>query len=152
MKRIVERLLKEHLQNEMYFTQHIFDRLEDRLNMFRKEEISADDRREISQYLRNLKMLSFDPDYSFGIKIADLDINPRSPLYYKVGNRAYYRIDDFLGRDSTGNQIWVIVRNDNATTIMLRKDIQPTYKMNVDYIIDNKRQIPEFINKKLIKI
>jgi hypothetical protein len=132
--KIYEGILKEFLQKEAHFTQHIFDRLEDRLDQFYDEEISSDKRREITRLLNNLRLMDFHPNHSFALKVADLEIN------------------DFMGRDSTGNQIWMIIRDNRATTIMLRKDIQPSHKLNVDYIINDKGELPNYIKKGLIKI
>jgi hypothetical protein len=150
--KIYEGILKEFLQKEAHFTQHIFDRLEDRLDQFYDEEISSDKRREITRLLNNLRLMDFHPNHSFALKVADLEINRDSELYVNVRGREYYRVDDFMGRDSTGNQIWMIIRDNRATTIMLRKDIQPSHKLNVDYIINDKGELPNYIKKGLIKI
>lgn len=152
MKNIIEKLLKEHLQNEMYFSQHIYDRLEDRLHQFYDDEISPDKKREISRTLDNLRMMDFDPNYSFALRLAVLDINRDSDIYVNVNGREYYRVDDFMGKDSTGNEIWVIIRENEGKTIMLRKDIQPKHKLNVNYIINDKTELPNYIKKGLIKI
>jgi hypothetical protein len=95
--------------------------------------------------------LNFNQQKSFAIKLADLEINRDSNMYTRVGNREYYTIHDFLGRDSTGNEIWTIIRNNKAITVMLRKDIQPIEKLRVDYVVNDIGELQKLLSNNLVK-
>jgi hypothetical protein len=77
--------------------------------------------------------------------IGSFKPNPNSNFYVKTNDgRGYYSIiDDAVIHDSTGDQFWVIVRENKATTVMLRKSIQTSdtehnkVKLNVDEVITN---------------
>ena len=146
----IKKLLRESLLTEMSDSYHLLKRLNGRLNVLGDDEFSSYDRSILNRYLESLFRLDFSSKYSFAIKLIDLTINPQSDLYYRVGNREYYRIDDFLGRDSTGNEIWLIIRNNKTTTIMLRKDIQPYNNLRVDFVVKNISDLKNLINKGLV--
>lgn len=146
----IKRLLREGLIKEMSGSHHLFDRLYDRLDTLSDTEFPSNDRDNLNRYLEILFKLDFNPNDSFAIKLIDLNIDPVSDLYYRVGSREYYRIDDFMGRDSTGNEIWLIVRNNKATTIMLRKDIQPYSNLRVDSVVRNISDLQRLISKGLV--
>ena len=137
MNEYIKILVREHLLDESAQSEHLFNRLKGRIDMLSDVEITSRSKSHLTRYLDILLKLDFNPRQSFAIKVLDLDVNPDSKLYVNVNGREYYRLNDFMGRDSTGDQIWVIVRNNRAITIMLRKHIQPEYKLGVDTVVKN---------------
>ena len=138
------------LITEVVESNHIIDRLKSRVDALSFAEISNLKKEYLSKYLDIVKSLEYDPKYSFAIKIIDLEINQESNFYVNINGREYYRINDFLGKDSTGNQIWVIIRNNKLMTTMLRKNIQPTDNLRVDYILKNIDDLQKMLYKKLV--
>ena len=53
--------------------------------------------------------MKLDTKKSYGIKLCDFEVSKESKLYHNVKGREYVRIADFMGNDSTGNEIWVVV-------------------------------------------
>tara|TARA_R110000772_G_scaffold17946_3_gene49940 strand:+ start:106889 stop:107344 length:456 start_codon:yes stop_codon:yes gene_type:complete len=151
MNEYIKILLREHLLGESAQSEHLFNRLKGRIDMLSDEEITSRSKSHLTRYLDILLKLDFNPRQSFAVKVLDLDINPDSKLYVNVNGREYYRLNDFMGRDSTGDQIWVIVRNNRAITIMLRKHIQPEYKLGVDLVVKNIDDLQQLIRKNIVK-
>tara|TARA_R110000772_G_scaffold191402_1_gene302372 strand:- start:108 stop:575 length:468 start_codon:yes stop_codon:yes gene_type:complete len=150
MNEYIKKLLRESLMSEFYYTDHLFDRLKDRVSELSSTEISDQAKNLLDRYLNTLTNLDFKEDESFAIKLLSISPNKNSPLYVNIGGRPYYRINDFMGVDSTGNEIWVTIRNNKATTIMLRKSIQPTYNLNVDHVIKHFGELKTAIRKGLV--
>lgn len=150
MKNLIKKLLNENL-NEFAQSEHIFNRLNGRLGELTDDEISRIDIDLLNRYMSILRELNFEPTLSFGLRLIELDINPKSQLYYQIRDRGYYRIDDFMGFDSTGDEIWLIIRNNKAVTIMLRKSIQPESNLNVDYVIRSIGELQKAIERGLVK-
>jgi hypothetical protein len=144
-------MLSEGLMNETKVSAHLFDRLKERMSDFSDEDISSQEKGFLDQYLSILLNIDFDRNKSFAIKVLDLNVNKGSKHFRGVKGRNYYSINDFLGRDSTGNQIWVIVRRNTAITIMLRKDIQPVEKLRVDYVVNDISDLQKLIKNNLAK-
>jgi len=147
----IKQLLREGLINETTVSYHLFDRLKDRLSKLTNFEISDTARMYLDKYLEIITRLNFKLDSSFAIKLADLDINEKSRMYLNINGREYYRINDFLGYDSTGNEIWAIIRNNNIITVMLRKDIQPLAKLGVEYVVNGIGDLQKLIQNNLVK-
>lgn len=143
--------LYNSLITEATETNHLFGRLKGRIDTLSDAEITNSKKRFLDKYLDIVKRLNYNPSDSFAIKVIDLEINPESKLYINVRGREYYRINDFLGRDSTGNQIWIIIRNNKLTTAMLRKDIQPVSKLRVDYVVHNIDDLQKLLANNIIK-
>ncbi len=118
--------------NEALKSSHIKDRLVSRIKKFNDVDIS--NKKEILDNIEKVFNHKFDKK-DYAIRVGVIDINIKSKYYYTKGDKKYYRIFDFLGKDSTGNEIWLIVRSNRLITVMLRKDIQPYSKMRVDNII-----------------
>ena len=70
------------------------------------------------------------------VLLGSFKVNPKSPLYYKVDGREYYRINDISRKDSTGDQFWAIIRDNKVVTVMLRKKIQ-SQKENIEHMKNN---------------
>jgi hypothetical protein len=139
------------LITEVIETAHLFDRLKERLGNLSEIEISSMDRTHLERYIEIISKMNFSPRHSFAIKLMDLYIDPQSSLYVKVGGREYYTMDDFLGRDSTGNEIWCVIRNNRIITIMLRKSIQPIAKLRTDYVVNSVGELQELISNNLAR-
>lgn len=137
---------------EVETSKHFFDRIEQRIYGL-SDDLSSNEMRGILHNLNLLKDYTF-PSGSFAIRIGRFKPNPESDLYVSVGNdnRGYYQIiDDGVLSDSTGNEIWAVVRDNKVTTVMLRKSIQTkdishnNDRMDVDNSIYN---LSKFINKR----
>lgn len=132
------RLLSEALD-----TQHLADRLVGRLNKMSDQDMPLKTRQRILGNLDLVKQQNFPMNKSFAILLGSFKINPESELYININGREYYRIIDLFGKDSTGDQIWAVVRNNTIVTLMLRKRIQsesPEFvqeKVRVDHAIFN---------------
>ena len=115
---------------------HLTERFENRINRMPVDAMSSKVKEEIADNLSKVILSELDSSKSYGFKLCDLDVNEKSDLCISIKGRKYIRINDFMGRDSTGNQIWAIVRDNQIKTIMLRKAIQPLAKLNVTDIIN----------------
>jgi len=108
-----------------------------------EEDININTRNRILNNLQTVKNHTFPKNESFAILLGGFKINPESELYKNVKGREYYSIVDLFGNDSTGDQIWVVVRQDAIVTLMLRKRIQSESigfveeKVRVDHAIFN---------------
>lgn len=123
---------------------HFFERVKQRIHGL-SDDISRGEMANILRNIESLKETEF-PKGSFAIRLGNFRPDPESPLYVSVGRdgRGYYRImDDEVLTDSTGDEIWAVVRDNTVTTIMLRKRIQTkdithnNDKMDVDNSIYN---------------
>lgn len=131
---------------------HFFDRIQQRIDGM-KDDLSSG---EMSGILNNLALLrdyEF-PSGSYAVRVGTFYPKPESDLYVSVGrdNRGYYQIiDDAVLTDSTGDEIWAVVRDNKVTTVMLRKRIQTkdvehnNMRMDVDQSIYN---LDKFIKSK----
>jgi len=132
---------KNTILKEAYKTSHEVGRIKSRFSVLAPTDLDDTDKFNIIKNLNLLDTIKFEPTKSYGIKLGGFKINPQSKYYLKIGDREYYRINNELLKDSTGNEFWVIVRNDRVTTFMLRKDIQSRdegnliEKLRVDKII-----------------
>lgn len=133
--------LTESIVVEADVTQHLIDRFNGRITSIPSDAIQNKIKRQIMKNLKKVKDFKFDPYKSYGIRLAELQINKDSKMFYEIGGREYYRIDDFLGKDSTGDEIWVVVRNNKIGTIMLRKSIQPIAKLRVDSVLYSTKEL-----------
>ena len=121
-------------------SEHLTQRFEGRINQMPSNAIPNKIKRQIFKNLKRVENIDFG-NKSYGIRLAELQINPNSEMFLDIKGRKYYRINDFLGKDSTGNEIWVIIRRNKIGTIMLRKDIQPLEKLRVDKVIKNVKEL-----------
>jgi len=152
MKSFIKNILRKAL-NEVYFLGHSTDRIKERLNVFSEIDFPIGVKREVNKNLSLLDGYDFPKDKSYGVMLGNFNPNPKSEYYIEVEKgRGYYRLeDDKIIHDSTGDQFWVVIRNNEATTFMLRKAIQtqdPEHnkeKLRVDEVIKN---LENFINKR----
>lgn len=152
MKGFIKKLLRESLINEVYFMQHSNDRIKERIKIFSDDDIPASVKHHIYDNIDILHDIDLNPKKSYGVMIGSFNPDKDSPHYVGVRGRGYYSIiDDTVISDSTGNQFWVIVRGNKATTVMLRKEIQTKdvehnkQKLNVDVII---KDLPKFYKER----
>lgn len=133
------------MKPKLEISKHQLQRIKERFDVFTIDDISFNCKRHINDTLSLLNSFSFPPNKSFGIMLGEFTPNKKSKFYKNVGgNRHYYSIiDDVIIADSTGDQFWVIVRNNKITTFMLRKSIQTKdlahnlEKLRVDVVIKN---------------
>jgi len=100
-------------------------------------DLKPQERQKLLQNLEKVKAQNFPTNKSYAIMLGRFTPNPQSPLYMEYGGQGYYRIMAF-SKDSTGDQIWVVIRNNNTTTLMLRKSGQDPNikgKLDVDVVI-----------------
>jgi len=132
---------KNIILKEVANTNHEIERLKSRFSVFTPEDLSNADKVKILRNISLLNSLELNPRESYGVRLGDFQINPNSKYYFKIGDREYYRLNNELVKDSTGNEFWVIVRNNRITTFMLRKEVQSNSesylkeKLRVDNVI-----------------
>lgn len=102
-------------------TTHFKQRLKNRLNSI---DLPSKDIIRINSQLKQINRTRFPKDESFAIRLIRFNPDPNSSAYYEKNGRAYYKVVDERGRDSTGNELWIVIRNNNIVTFMLRKSIQ----------------------------
>jgi hypothetical protein len=153
MKKLIKKLLRESLANvdEIYFMRHSNDRIKERINVFTDKDIPNNVKSKILSNIDLLDSVNLNPNKDYGVMLGSFKPNKESEHYIDVNGRGYYRImDDTVIHDSTGDQFWVVVRENKATTVMLRKAIQTRdvnhnkEKLRVDVII---KDLPNYLNK-----
>lgn len=137
---------------EIYFMKHSNDRIKERINVFSDTDIAPNVKNQILSNIDLLETIDLNPKKSYGIMLGSFLPNSKSPYYFDVNGRGYYQImDDAVIHDSTGNQFWVVVRENKATTVMLRKEIQTRdvnhnkEKLRVDEII---KDLPSYLKSR----
>lgn len=119
--------------NEALETNHLGQRFNDRIMDMPNHAIPSKIKRQILKRYKKVKSTDYKEDTA--VRLTELQINKDSNMYLNIQGREYYRINDFMGKDSTGDEIWVIIRGNKIISIMLRKSIQPLEKLRVDKII-----------------
>ena len=129
MKQLIKKLLREALD-----TEHALERVGERILKMDDVDINSSKKDKILTNLELVKEFNF-PDYeSFIIFLGDFKPNPKSPLYVKIDNEGYYKIVDIVtNKDSTGDQIWAIVRNNEIKTVMLKKNTQTKNEKQIEF-------------------
>lgn len=117
---ITEQQANKHML-EAKTSKHFKERLKLRLNSL---DLPTKDIIRINQELKNINRNSFDKKKSYGIRIIRFNPNPKSSAYVKIQGKPYYTIIDEFGKDSTGNELWAIVRENEMKTFFLRKSVQ----------------------------
>jgi len=105
-------------------TKHMIERIKSRFDSMTEYDIPPNTRRSILNNLNKLKENRYEVNKSYAVLLGKFDINSKSSFYKNVNGREYYSIIDLFGKDSTGDQIWVIIRSGQIKTFMLRKEIQ----------------------------
>lgn len=156
MKGFIKKLLREGL-NEANFGEHSVDRFKERFSEFSDEDIPQSVKQGIIKNLDTIERTDFPINKSYGVMLGSIPVNKESQYYkayletVKAGNTmgkggSYYSIigdKKRIIKDSTGNQFWVVIRNNEVTTFMLRKDVQTNdsnyniEKLRVDSVIKN---------------
>ncbi len=110
-------------------------------NVIGKKELTQDQIKEIQNRINIIEKYNFPKNKSYAIKLFDLIINPQTVLYNSnsdmldsKGKTLVYVDKD---SNSNGNVVYVIIRNNEATTIMFSKSYSNinTEKFKVDAII-----------------
>jgi hypothetical protein len=117
---------------------HFKERLNSRLDSL---ELPPEDIITIQGQLKNIIRTSFNPSKSYAYRLIKFNPDPNSRMFIQVQGRPYYRVVDENGYDSTGDELWVIIRNNQMVTFFIRKSIQTAdeqtakEKMRVDEVI-----------------
>lgn len=126
----LERIISEELQR-IEVDKHAADQVKARLDrMAADNDITKAEEAEIRRNLDNVLNHNFD-NGEYGIFLGDFVPNPNSLLYtdkneYNPGI-PFYQInsnDGAFSKDSTGDEMWAIVRDNRLKTVMLRKKLQ----------------------------
>jgi hypothetical protein len=139
MKDTIKTILRENIKS----SNHKLNRIKNRFDVFTTDDMSIEVKNKVKSNLSLLEKIDLPYGKSFAIMLGSFNPNKDSKYYKLVGgNRGYYTIiDDVVISDSTGDQFWLIVRNNVITTFMLRKAIQTAdlshnlTKLRVDEII-----------------
>lgn len=115
--------VKNVILKEVVNTKHQLERFKTRFNVLCQGDIDNEDKMNILRNVNALNQLTLD-NKSYAVRLGDFKVNKNSKYFIDVNGRGYYRVNDELFKDSTGNEFWAIVRNNVITTFMLRKDIQ----------------------------
>ena len=134
-KRTQININKQLIMSKVKVQSHLVDRFKSRITDMPIDAIDEATKTEILTNLNKVLEMELEGNQSFGIKLKTIEVDKRCSVRNTVNGRRYMRVNDFLGHDSTGDEIWVIVRENKLQTIMLRKGIQPTAKLNVTNII-----------------
>lgn len=140
------------MENNLQVSKHQIERIEERFNVFTSEDISFAFKNHVKHNLTLLGKVKLPNNKSYEIMLGSFEPKSTSKHHVVVGgNRSYYSIiDDEVISDSTGNQFWIIVRNNKIKTFMLRKSIQTAdlehnlEKLRVDEVI---LSLPTFIKQ-----
>lgn len=130
---------------------HAHARIIERIvNMTNCGDISHDDANNIKLNLNLILNHEFDYKKSYGIMLGRFNINPNSRLMTDIHKSGIYYViysmdcNDII-KDSTGNELWCIIRYNKIITAFLRKTVQRKTAcesrnaggLGVDFVIDN---------------
>lgn len=126
----LQKIIQEELQ-KIEVDKHAADRVRARLDrMARDGDITKQEEAEIRRNLENVVNYKFD-NKDYAIFLGSFVPNPNSPSYtdnnqYDPGIPFYqiYSNDGVFAKDSTGDEMWAIVRDQQLKTVMLRKSVQ----------------------------
>jgi hypothetical protein len=128
----IKRIVKEEV--ELFFeaklNDHSFLRLKQRLEkMERNNDLTPREVSVIRDNLQKLLSYEFPQNKSYGILLGVFKPNPNSTLYTDTNKWdpgiPFYEIfsenEQDVVKDSTGDEFWGVIRNNEITTVMLRK-------------------------------
>jgi len=160
-ERLISIINDEILLFESDVSGHAYERIKKRLDTMKYSgDITPEEYEQIRKNLNLILSNNFDSK-SYGIFLGKFKPNPNS-IYYTNKNIydpgiPFYQIisnDGIFAKDSTGDEMWAIVRDNVITTIMLRKSTQRKSVENergedgglgVDVVIKN---IEDYLAKK----
>lgn len=121
MKVYIKKIVRSIIE-EAFFTTHAQERVIDRLQSkgYTKPQF---DFKTIERELYLIKKIIFPEDQSFAIKLK------KYPILYKF-------IDPRTNRISRGDEVWVLIRNNEIRTVMFRKSWQSSPPKNIDNVLD----------------
>jgi hypothetical protein len=130
MKKLIGVLLREALE-----THHSIKRFKNRFGKLNNGDITNEEKTRIIKNLESVKNYDFPNDESFSILLGDFNVKRNNKnrhrdvsvvqYYDKVEkkNMMYYSVKD-RSDISVGNQIWLIIRQNEIVTIMFRRSSQ----------------------------
>jgi hypothetical protein len=106
-------------QSERNRSDHFNERILTRLNAM---DLSDDDIHSINSNYDEFQSYQNEfPNGNFAIKIADVFPNENSDQFRNTYGETYFEFTDFNGNTFQGNEVWIIVKNKNITTLLIRK-------------------------------
>jgi len=148
-KIFIKKILRESIESilEARDTAHSIERFYGRLNLLvRNNSISPNEATNLTNNLKLVQDHNFPSKKSYAIKLGSFKVKKESPYYgIKKSGEEFYSVPDTENtkKESNGNEFWVIVRNNNISTLMLRlksqlKNIKNTKdKLDVDVVISD---------------
>ncbi len=130
MKKLIGGLLREALE-----THHSIKRFKNRFGKLNDGDITNEEKTRIIKNLESVKNYDFPNDESFSILLGEFNVKRNNKnrhrdvsvvQYYdklEKKNMMYYSVKD-RGDISVGNQIWLIIRQNEIVTIMFRRSSQ----------------------------
>jgi hypothetical protein len=163
MVTLIKKLLREHLaEAEFDKSGHSVERIKQRIASIPDSDLSFNVKEVIFYNLDKIQNTDFSTKKTFTIMLGKFKPDPNSNLYVTdEKGRGYYRIwtDEVNSeiKDSTGDEFWMIIRNNIIQTVFLRKSWQTqnadlnSEKLRVDYTFKNVDQAISQLGKKLGK-
>ena len=124
--------LFQSLLTEAYSTAHSVQRFEERVNIMKEKDISANEKANINKNIELVRKYNFPKNKSYLVLLGSFIIRKDSD-YYSVNprfNEGYYDIPNKFQKldpgekPSRGDSVWCIIRNNQIQTMMLRRMAQ----------------------------
>ena len=157
---LIRKLLREHLaEAEFDKAGHSIERIKQRIASIPDSDLSFNVKEVIFYNLDKINRTDFSTKKSFTVMLGKFNPDPTSNLYVTdEKGRGYYRIwtdePNAEIKDSTGDEFWMIIRNNIIHTVFLRKSWQTAKadlnaeKLKVDYAFKNVDQAIQVLGKK----
>ena len=100
---------------------HYKERIDTRLSQLDLDNI---EKSYISMKLNDIAKTKYNINNSYAIRILKFNVKKDSDAYLEDRGKGYYRVYDDKGKSSIGDELWVIVRQNRATTFFLSKSSQ----------------------------
>lgn len=160
MVELIKKLLREHL-SEAEFDKggHSVERIKQRIASIPDSDLSFNVKEVIFHNLDKIQNTDFSTKKTFTVMLGKFTPDPKSKLYVTdEQGKGYYRIwtdePNSEIKDSTGDEFWMIIRNNIIHTVFLRKSWQTNNaslnaeKLRVDYAFKNIDQAINQLGKK----
>ena len=136
LRKYIREIILEALE-----TSHYKERLNDRIkeaiptiDSYQKSEIKIPSHiiTKVLGFVNLVKIINFPNNESYAIKLINLDRE--------------YKAEESFGKESVGDTIWVLVRNNEIKTIMLRGRAQQDNIPDIQYYIKNPEMLQSYYN------
>lgn len=162
MVELIKKLLREHLSEaEFDKAGHSVERIKQRIASIPDSDLSFNVKEVIFHNLDKIQNTDFSTKKTFTVMLGKFTPDPKSKLYVTdEQGKGYYRIwtdePNSEIKDSTGDEFWMIIRNNIIHTVFLRKSWQTNNaslnaeKLRVDYAFKNIDQAINQLGKKQV--